>query len=55
MFERAGFDGNSVDIFVQTLQKISEKFLGVLLIVAHETRSKFLNLKTKSNVKFSFI
>lgn len=37
--------GDSVDIFMQTFQQVSEKLLGVLLTVAHETWRESLYLR----------
>lgn len=41
---RLWFNGDPIDVLVQTLQQISEKLLGVLLAVTHEPRRESLYL-----------
>jgi len=42
--QRFDFDGHSVDIFVQSFEQIAQKFLRILLIVAHKSRGELLDL-----------
>ena len=42
--QRFGFDGYSVDVFVETFEQVPQKLLRILLIVTHEPRCEFLDL-----------